>query len=260
VAGAAAPADVAAAITAAEATVVAAAAAPAAPVTRAQLAVGTLGLEAAHEGAWGNQLRARVDHNTATAGLFNLGVRDTGTGDVETHRNLSVDPAHARYVLNVLAAESRLVRVFGAVPAARPTASTPPAAGADPFGPTTSSGVGVPASDGVALAAADYLGSEVSKTGLYALENADIFNLLCIPPYTASTDVEAHVWAAAAAYCERRRAMLIIDPPRTWPWPACRPWAPAAPMQRCTSRVCAWSTPSATTSSRPLHPAAWWPV
>lgn len=27
-----------------------------------------------------------------------------------------------------------------------------------------------------------YVGSEAKKTGLYALEKADLFNLLCIPP------------------------------------------------------------------------------
>lgn len=216
VAGAAAPADVAAAITAAEAGVVAAAAAPAAPVTRARLAVDTLNLEAAYEGSWGNALRARVDHNVAGAGLFNLSVRDDGTGDIETHRNLSVDPAHARYAVNVLAAESRLLRTFGALPVARPAASTAPLAGADPFGPASSSGVTVSASDGVALTSNDYLGNEAAKTGVYALEQADIFNLLCIPPYAAGSDVQANVWSAAAAYCERRRAMLIVDPPSAW--------------------------------------------
>jgi uncharacterized protein len=216
VAGAAAPGDVATAITAAEAGVVAAAAAPAAPVTRARLAVDTLALEAAYEGTWANSLRARVDYDTAVAGLFNLSVRDGGTGDVETHRNLSVDPANPRCALNVLAAESRLVRVFGALPPARPAASTAPAAGADPFGATTSSGVTTQASDGVALSANDYLGSETAKTGIFALAKADIFNLLCVPPYTPATDVEPNVWAAAAAYCERRRAVLIVDPPSNW--------------------------------------------
>ena len=216
VAGAAGPGDVATAITAAEAGVVSAAAAAAAPVTRAQLSVDTLNLEAAYEGAWGNALRARVDHDVAAAGLFNLAVRDGGTGDIETHRNLSVDPAHARYVVNVLAAASRLVRTMGAVPGTRPAASTAPAPGADPFGNTTSSGVTVQASDGVALVSNDYLGSETAKTGLYALEQADIFNLLCIPPYAPGSDVQPNVWAAAGSYCERRRAVLIVDPPSGW--------------------------------------------
>lgn len=216
VAGAATPQDVADAVTAAKPGAVSAAAAAVAPVTRARLAVDTLGLEAAYEGAWGNELRARVDHATAGAGLFNLSVRDGGTGDTEMHRNLSTDSAHPRYVLNVLRNESRLVRSFGGLPATRPAASAAPAAGADPFGAGTSVGVATAASDGLALGAADYLGSELNKTGLYALAHADIFNLLCIPPMAPATDVPADVWGAAAAYCERRRAMLIVDPPSGW--------------------------------------------
>ena len=87
---------------------------------------GLLGLEAAYEGAWGNALRARVDHATAGPDVFNLSVRDMGTGDTETHRNLSVDSAHPRYVLNVLRNESRLMRTFGGIPGARPAASAAP--------------------------------------------------------------------------------------------------------------------------------------
>jgi phage tail sheath protein FI len=54
------------------------------------------------------------------------------------------------------------------------------------------------------------------KRGLYALEQADLFNLLCIPPYLATGDVDTGVVTAAAVYCEKRRAMLLIDPPSNW--------------------------------------------
>ena len=216
VAGAASPADVVTAISVTAAAVVAAAAASAAPITRAQLSVGTLNLEATFEGSWGNALRVRVDHTVAAADLFNLSVHDGVTGAIEIHRNLSVDPAHPRHAVNVLATESRLVRTFGALPGARPAASTAPAAGADLFGIASSSGVGVQACDSLPLSADDYLGSMADMTGLYALERADIFNLLCIPPPSMASDVQASVWAGAATYCESRRAMLIVDPPASW--------------------------------------------
>lgn len=62
---------------------------------------------------------------------------------------------------------------------------------------------------------------ETEKKGLHALEQADIFNLLCIPPYTADLaadegNTEPDIVGAAAAYCEKRRAMLIVDPPGAW--------------------------------------------
>ncbi len=192
----------------------------AAPVTRARININGLILEAASEGAWSNQLRARIDHDVAEADLFNLSIRDGATGDIEVIRNLSVATDHPRRVDNVLSNSSVLVRAIAPLPAARPAASSTPAPGTDPFDPATSTGVSVTAADGNVLAAADYLGNETRKEGIYALEDADIFNLLSIPPYTHNTDVENSVWSAAAAYCERRRAMLLVDAPGSWTTPA----------------------------------------
>ena len=60
---------------------------------------------------------------------------------------------------------------------------------------------------------ADYIGSENDKTGLYALEDADIFNMLCIPN---AIDISLALANTAAVYCKKRRAMLILDPPSAW--------------------------------------------
>jgi hypothetical protein len=49
-------------------------------------------------------------------------------------------------------------------------------------------------------------GSRANKTGIYALEDADIFNILCIP---GVHDVAA--LSEAIAYVEERRAMMIVD-------------------------------------------------
>jgi len=76
--------------------------------------------------------------------------------------------------------------------------------------------------DGDALAATDFLkpGGQDAKSGLYALEQLftrdGIFNLLCIPPYSTMNDADAPVLAAAGAYCEFRRAMLLVDAPSAW--------------------------------------------
>ena len=72
------------------------------------------------------------------------------------------------------------------------------------------------AADSAALAAADFKGSAASKSGLYALENADLFNLLCIPPDARGGDVADDVYQEAMAYCAKRRAMLIVDPKSGW--------------------------------------------
>ncbi|MGH7455268.1 MAG: phage tail sheath family protein, partial [bacterium] len=58
---------------------------------------------------------------------------------------------------------------------------------------------------------------ETDKKGLFALEQTDLFNLLCIPPYlTSSSDVDTDLVAAAAAFCEKRRAMVLVDPRSDW--------------------------------------------
>jgi uncharacterized protein len=57
---------------------------------------------------------------------------------------------------------------------------------------------------------------EARKRGLWLLEHADSFNLLCIPPLSRTTDVGRATWDAAIAYAVRRRAMVIVDPPAAW--------------------------------------------
>jgi phage tail sheath protein FI len=188
------------------------------PITKARLSLDTLNLEAANQGAWGNSLRGRVDHNVRgpnAANQFNLGIKDTSTGVIEYIRNLSVQTNDPRRVDKVLQSESQLVRVLNALPAAIPGAGPAVVLGQDPFGPTTSTGVSAAgqATDSQPLSALDYLGSQVNKQGLFALERIDLFNLLCIPPYNFSTDVDPSVWATAASYCESRRSFLLVDPP-----------------------------------------------
>lgn len=66
------------------------------------------------------------------------------------------------------------------------------------------------------LTDADLVGERGDETGLYALEKVELFSLLCLPPPTRSGDVSLDTWSQAAAYCEERRAFLLIDPPSAW--------------------------------------------
>ncbi len=70
------------------------------------------------------------------------------------------------------------------------------------------SGGGISGSNGTAPTAGEFLGAESAKTGIYALENVDLFNILCLPGQE-----DSGVLAAALAYAERRRAFLIVDLP-----------------------------------------------
>jgi len=196
----------------------------AAGAAKATLTVDTLDLTAASEGTWGNKLRARVDHDVAGGdpNLFNLYVRDDGTGQIETFRNVSIVAGAPRQVDKVLLSESTLVRSNrpAALPAASGNTTDPLKTVWDDNAAPTNTKV-APAdqgTDGGDLAIGDFVGGtkENDKQGLYALRKADLFNLLCIPPYLATGDIDTNLVTEAAAYCEKRRAMFLLDPPSGW--------------------------------------------
>ncbi|MEB3294643.1 MAG: phage tail sheath C-terminal domain-containing protein [Synechococcales bacterium] len=175
-------------------------------------------LRAASPGAWANGLKINLDRNTSdrtNAKLFNLQVIQQITPDnaitLEVFRNLSTDTNSPRFATKVLQQQSAIVNLT-ALPADAPSdnKSYSLSGGADGDAPTYSSA---------------YKGNENDKTGLYALENADLFNLLCIPPRARGTTVAgdsagSQLLADALAYCKKRRALLIVDPPSSWSKPA----------------------------------------
>ena len=67
---------------------------------------------------------------------------------------------------------------------------------------------------------ADLVPLPSSGRGLYALDRADLFNLLCVPPLARDCDLSVTALGAASNYCAGRRAFLIVDPPATWKKPA----------------------------------------
>ena len=187
-------------------------------------------LLAANAGVWGNVLHAVVDYNVSADvatkfnltinDLFNLSVRDFNTGVTETYRNLTVKESPRRIEL-ILPIESTLVKIAqGAALTTIPTANNAPAAGKTIWTDSGANTVASPnsGSDGSALVENDFDGPglDTAKQGIYALLNTDLFNMLCIPPYKSSDDVDSGLLSNAATLCESRRAMLLVDPPSTW--------------------------------------------
>lgn len=176
-------------------------------------ATGGLDVAAANAGAWGNRIRIVVDHVTrdpADTTLFNLTVQEMdGTGPSanviasESFRNVAVTATSPRFVQTVLAAESVFVRAT-AVPNVRPGQATLFLTGGQ---------------DGIAPTPAEVQGVPANKTGIFALEDADLFNLLCIPPVAPDGDTDPAVYTAALAYCKTRRAMLLVDSRNSWATP-----------------------------------------
>ena len=187
-----------------------------------------------------------------TADLFNLTVVDTSTGQSEKYLNVTVKDSPRR-VDKVLTAGSSLLQysgtpdgtkaisvgedALGTLEAALATAQQALTNKQNQGGDTTAEQTAVTnakkaldaaisaattaLSDGLWLTVLDFLpaNGQTNKLGLYALEQADLFNILCIPPYHAPTDaldVDVNLVSAAGAYCEQRRAMLIVDAPKDW--------------------------------------------
>jgi len=81
----------------------------------------------------------------------------------------------------------------------------------------SSPGAGSDGFDGNPPGATQIIGVRANKTGMFALEDVDLFNILCIP-VAATLDLSGFtngfaVYSAAEAYCLERRAFLIIDIP-----------------------------------------------
>jgi uncharacterized protein len=163
-----------------------------------------LKLEAASPGAWGANLTAAVDQDVAPddATLFNLTVVDTKAKVTEVFRNVSNKLDHPRKVDHVLANQSRLVAVASS-DADRPAVKAATAATAG--------------SDGGAIDDAAVLGVLNDKSGLYALEDVDLVNLIVVPPYKPALTLDQIGNASKIAeYAASRRAVALFDPGSDW--------------------------------------------
>jgi uncharacterized protein len=228
---------------------------PHARPARSVITVGELKLEAAGKGAWGMRLRAAIDLEVsgdvaagmglAEEDIFNLTLQELdAAGNVltqELFRNVSIKDGPRR-IDRALAAGSALARWNGSwppdpLPTVTAAADDEVTKAAKAFQAAKAANPQVPAdiavaqtaldnaciaaeaSDGLPLTRNDnFISADAAANtkGLFALDGADLFNLLCIPPYTAAGDVEVSLVSDAAAYCEQRRAMLLVDPPSDW--------------------------------------------
>jgi hypothetical protein len=130
--------------------------------------------------------------------------------DQEIYPGITMRHSDPRFVVDALQ-DSSLVRLSAPLPGNRPNATVPKAPGEPiPYIPLTERGT-----DGEELTDYDVIGSNQEGTGLFALEHAGPIDLLCIPG-AAGNDLGTTAFIAAERYCERRRAVLICDPPSAW--------------------------------------------
>ncbi|MDQ3279917.1 MAG: phage tail sheath subtilisin-like domain-containing protein [Acidobacteriota bacterium] len=169
---------------------------------------GQIDLKASSPGEWAKDLVIDVNHITKTPDpgdmLINIVVHKLNEPPLEVLRNLSLKPDSPSFIGKTLDRMSEYLRLDAAIPGGLTDVSDSTNISPDPL-PANLDGADilpttiVPTTDAV-------------RTGIYALDTADIFNLMCLPPPTFDADMDNTSWQNAANYCAKRRAMLIIDP------------------------------------------------
>ncbi|MEU8489367.1 phage tail sheath C-terminal domain-containing protein [Streptomyces sp. NPDC048641] len=193
-------------------------------------------LLAASPGSWARNLRSRVDYDTSEGlkqepeerKLYNLTIRDTGTGAEERYLNVSIEKDSPRKLEHLLATSQLVKPVPGHPIDELPLKNDPVAPGADPLADpekpekakeyfrTPSPGG---SHDDAMPTRNSYLNGENDKTGLFHLLKTEIFNLLCLPGchrHLAGQGEVKELLERALKLCVDRRAILLVDPPTDW--------------------------------------------
>ncbi len=164
-------------------------------------------------------IRAAVDYDTIddeSDDQFNLTVQrvNPGTGLVieqEFYQGLSWKDDAANFVVNELLA-SDIARVELPLPTHRPERTTRSGRSYE----STYVDHAQAGTDGAELSNYDLVGSRRERSGLFALEQIEHFDLLYLPPPGKGRDAGPAAILAAEMYCRQRGAMLIVDPLPEW--------------------------------------------
>ncbi len=165
-------------------------------------------------------LRASVDYDNVAGSdrhEFNLTVqrvRLLGTNQVEDQEiylRVSLQ-RHTERFLGAMLLHSELIEIAGELPIQRPDRTLDAASGLA-TGYVLSNADG---DDGAPLSDYDLIGSEIERSGVFALDKGGYFNFLCLPPLSREQDVGSSALLVAARLCRQHRALLIVDPPADW--------------------------------------------
>ncbi len=166
-------------------------------------------------------VRAAVDYDNVDDDddLFNLTLQrvDPGSGlvvDQELFRGLSYREDADNFIGDALLSSS-LARLEHPYPAHRPE----PTYGEGRQFELSYIGHAQAGTDGSQLTDYDLIGSQKARTGMFALEEVENFDLLYLPPPGHGADVGPTAILAGELYCRRRGAMLIVDPRLEWSTP-----------------------------------------
>ncbi len=162
-------------------------------------------------------IRAAVDYDGIDDDdHFNLTLQriNPGTGlviDQEFYKGLSWKDDAAKFVAAELLT-SDIARVESPLPTHRPERTTRSGRSYE----STYVDHAQAGTDGTELSNYDLVGSRRARSGLFALEQIEHFDLLYLPPPGKGRDVGPAAILAAEMYCRQRGAMLIVDPMPQW--------------------------------------------
>jgi Bacteriophage tail sheath protein len=157
------------------------------------------------------ELRSRLERSIRAAALANppIAAEIAGT-TVALVANRLVATAGGRPSTMIAIADAGADGTATLIGFAANTAAVNIAAYNPAIGPLGTQGATQLGDDGTPPGAADLIGEELDKTGMQALVDVDLFNLLVLPDVIGTDDA---VLTAAMRFCEEHRAMLITDLP-----------------------------------------------
>ncbi len=179
---------------------------------------GSLVLKAINPGPY-EYLRASIDYDgiaEADTNSFNMVVQRLRSPiepfiyEQEIHSGISIDENSDQYVGHALT-QSNLVTLQEPIPAARPdeTVSSNSIRSVSYIDCRSGSRPASPSDY-------DLIGSATEGTGLFALEQVESIDLVCLFSAAPQTDLGPVAILAADRYCRRRQALLLVDPPLDW--------------------------------------------
>ena len=180
-------------------------------VVTAAAAGGSLTLFASSPGAWGDNLLVSVLGQPSQPSRFSLLVQQMNpSGQIttlESFPSLSTTSTDPRYAVTVIDNDSDYITFINPLTNAPVFPSSTPS-------PTTTPIALSGGADGAQLNPASDQNFETvlsnATGGFNLLDRVDIFNLLCVPGETDETAI-----SNMQAFCAKKRAMLIVDPPQT---------------------------------------------
>ena len=164
-------------------------------------------------------IRAAIDYDgidDEDDELFNLTLHRVNPAsglveDQELFRRLSYVEDSEQFVGDALLT-STLARVESPFPSSRPQCTMDRSGG---LGSAYVEPVQV-GTDGTELSDYDLIGSRRDRSGIFALEQVERFDILYLPPPGKGVDTGPAAILAAELFCRERRAMLIVDPRAEW--------------------------------------------